>query len=265
MRSVALDPIGVRVEGLSLDTIDADDVANLQDLLATHGVMIVPGQTLSDNEFLTFLRRFGDIMFSVGETPVDGHPDLNVISNVGRTTPPRSVFHVDTSYVAKPPTYTALRAVQIPAHGGETLFTNQYQAYETLPDAIKDELRGRTITHVVSGLDLGPDDETQADHEVFRRHPRSGRTALYLSTPQRCVAISGMPETEGRQMIEYLYAHSTSEDNILRHTWAPGDVVMWDNGCVLHRADHAEVMGDRVMHRGMVTAGTASTTGPGPS
>ena len=264
MRSVPLDPIGVRIEGLSLDTIGADDVVALQDLLATHGVMIVPGQDLGDNEFLTFLRRFGEIMFSVGETPVDGHPDLNVISNVGRTTPPRSVFHVDTSYVARPPTYTALRAVQIPAHGGETLFTNQYQAYETLPDAIKDELRGRRITHVVTGLDLGPDDETQADHEVFRRHPRSGRTALYLSTPQRCVAISGMAETEGRQMIEYLYAHSTSEDNILRHTWAPGDVVMWDNGCVLHRADHAEVLGDRVMHRGMVTTGT-STTGTGPS
>ena len=74
-----------------------------------------------------------------------GLADLNVVSNVGRTTPPRSVFHVDTSYVARPPAYTALRAVRIPERGGETLFTDQYRAYETLPGDIRTHLAGRTI------------------------------------------------------------------------------------------------------------------------
>ena len=188
-----------------------------------------------------------------GETPVKGFPDLNVISNVGRSTPPRSVFHVDTSYVRRPPAYTALRAVQIPAHGGETLFTNQYRAFEALPHDIREQLAGRTIRHVMTGLNLADDAETVAEHPVFRRHPISGRTALYLSTPERCVAISGMADAEAKEMIEYLYLRSITEDNTYRHSWSANDIVMWDNGCVLHRADHSGVVGDRVMHRGMVT------------
>jgi taurine dioxygenase len=251
MHRDVLHPIGVEVTGVSLR--DAD-VAGLRDLLAHHGVVVLPGQHVGDGEFVGFLQRFGDLTYTAGEPPVPGFPDLNVVSNVGRTAPPRSTFHVDTSYVRQPPAYTALRAVEIPARGGETLFTNQYRAFDTLPTAIRDALDGRTIRHVVTGLDLGPEDETAADHPVFRPHPLSGRTALYLSTPARCRSISGMDDLAARDMIEFLFAHSTSADNTYRHTWSPGDVVMWDNGCVLHRADHAGVVGDRVMHRGMVGA-----------
>lgn len=252
MRHDVLSPIGLQVSGLPLSDVDADSIEDLRQLLADHGVVVLPGQRIDDQQFVEFLKKFGSLTFSTGETPVDGFADLNVISNVGRSRPPRSVFHVDTSYVAHPPAYTALRAVKIPSEGGETLFTNQYRAYESLPSEVRGELAGRTIKHVVTGLDLGQDDEKEADHPVFRRHPISGRTSLYLSTPQRCVSVSGMGESQGREMIEYLYRHSTTEENTLRHRWTPGDVVMWDNGCVLHRADHAGVIGDRVMHRGMV-------------
>ncbi|MEO5709972.1 MAG: TauD/TfdA family dioxygenase [Nocardioidaceae bacterium] len=250
----ALTPVGVRITDLSVPDIDDGAIASIEDLLAHHGVAVLPDQRLDDTAFLGFLQRFGDLTFSVGETSLDGYPDLNVISNVGRTTPPRSVFHVDTSYVRNPPAYTALRAVEIPERGGETLFTNQYRAYETLPTDLRRHLEGRRMRHVVTGLDLGEDDETEADHPVFLRHPVSGRTALYLSTPERCVSISGLDELESRATIEHLYAHSTAEDNTYRHAWSPGDLVVWDNRVVLHKADHADVVGDRVMHRGMVTA-----------
>jgi taurine dioxygenase len=222
-------------------------------LLAEHGVLVLPGQDVDDAAFVAFLQRFGDLTFTQGEIPVAGYPDLNVVSNVGRTTPPRSVFHVDTSYVRRPPAYTALRAVTVPAQGGETVFTNQYRAFETLPSPLRDRLAGRTIRHQVTGLDLRSDDETAAEHPVFRPHPVSGRTALYISTPERCVSISGLADAEARATIEFLYGHSTTAPNTYRHAWSPGDIVMWDNGCVLHRADHAGVTGDRVMHRGMVS------------
>ena len=255
MQPEVLSPVGVRVRGLLLADIDDCAVATMRELLALHGVLVLPGQEhVDDTTFVRFLKRFGQPTFSIGEQPLEGFPDLNVISNVGRTTTPRSVFHVDTSYVRRPPAYTALRAVQIPEQGGETLFTNQYRAFETLPEPLRERLAGRTLRHVVTGLDLGPDDEREADHPVFSRHPISGRTALFISTPERCVSVSGLDEAEGRELIEQLYAHATTEDNTLRHAWAPGDVVMWDNRCVLHRADHADVVGDRVMHRGMVTA-----------
>ncbi len=252
MHQRVLHPIGVEVSDLDLRHVGPDEVAWLRTLLASHGVVIAPGQAIDDAGFVGFLRQFGDLAFTTGEPALSGFPDLNVVSNVGRTTPPRSTFHVDTSYVRHPPAYTALRAVAIPAQGGETLFTNQYRAFDTLPTTIKDTLQGRTITHVVTGVDLGPDDETTAEHPVFRPHPQSGRTALYLTTPQRCAAISGMDGTAARDMIAFLFAHSTTEDNTYRHSWSPGDVVMWDNGCVLHRGDHGDVVGDRVMHRGMV-------------
>jgi alpha-ketoglutarate-dependent taurine dioxygenase len=252
MRIRPLDPIGVDVTELRLTDVDAATVAQLRRLLADRGVLVLPGQDIDDAAFRTFLRAFGRLAFTAGETPVPGFADLNLVSNVGRTTPPRSQFHVDTSYVRRPPAYTALRAVRIPGRGGETVFSDQYRAYETLPVDVRERLRGRTIRHVVTGLQLGEDDEASAEHPVFRPHPLSGRTALYISTLQRCAAISGLEPVEAQETIAFLIAHSTREDNLYRHRWSPGDIVMWDNGCVLHKADHDDVAGDRVMHRGMV-------------
>lgn len=257
MDQTALHPVGVTVTGLPLQRIGPAESEQLARLLAGHGVLILPGQAdADDTAFLSFLRGFGELTFTTGETPVPGFPDLNVVSNVGRTTPPTSSFHVDTSYVARPPAYTALRAVSVPAQGGATQFSNQYRAYDTLPADLRERLAGRTIRHVVTGL--SPQDaggETEAEHPVFRRHPVSGGTALYLSTPARCVAVSGMSEHESGEMVHRLFEHSTRDDNVLRHAWSPGDVVVWDNACVLHRADHSGVVGDRVMHRGMVAGG----------
>jgi taurine dioxygenase len=252
MHVVAHEPLGATVTGLPIVDVDAAAVTELKGLLAQHGVLVLPGQQADNSAFLAFLKSFGDIVFTTGETPVDGFPDLNVISNVGRSTPPRSVFHTDTSYVRRPPTYTALRAVTVPRRGGGTVFSNQYRAHDTLPPDVRGALQGRTITHVVTGLDLGPDDETSAEHPILRTHPISGRTALYLSTPSRCAHISGMSDTDAAEMVQNLFEHSTREDNVFVHAWAPGDVVIWDNGCVLHRGDHSAVEGDRVMHRGMV-------------
>ena len=254
MNVTPLDPIGAVVTDLSIAEVAPDFARQLSRQLAEYGILSFPDQHIDDSDFVGFLRRFGELTFTVGETPVDGFDDLNVVTNVGRETPPRSTFHTDTSYVRRPPAYTALRAVEVPARGGDTLFTDQYRAAATLPIAMRRRLEGRSITHVVSGLDLADVDgaETSADHPIFRPHPISGRTALYLSTPQRCVAIDGMDADESDATIRFLFDHSTTPDNIVRHTWRAGDVVMWDNRCVLHRADHSNVEGDRVLHRGMV-------------
>ena len=252
MKAEAMEPLGAVVTDVAVDTLDAFTVHRLSGLLARNGVLILPGQDADDDRFLAFLRSLGPLTFTKGETPVEGFPDLNVVSNVGRAEPPRSHWHVDTSYVSEPPAYTALRVVEVPEHGGETLFSDQYAAYDTLDEDLRDELAGRQITHVASGVELGVDDEREAHHPVFRQHPISAYTSLYLTTPARCKEISGLNEERSREVIEALYAHSTREENVLRHTWAPGDVVIWDNGCVLHKADHSGVDGDRVLHRGLV-------------
>ena len=257
MRFTALTPVGAVVEDVPVDALDPGQVDEMGELLAQHGVVILPGQDVDDEGFLRFLRSFGDLQFTEGETPVPGVDELNVISNVGRTTPPRSTFHTDTSYVRNPPAYTALRAVDVPEQGGQTLFSNQYQAYDTLPGEVRDELSGRTITHVVTGLELDDSQESSAEHPIFREHPRSGRTALFLTSPARCASISGMSPERAAETVALLFDHSTADANVYAHRWSAGDVVMWDNRCVLHRADHDGVVGDRVMHRGMVADGRA--------
>lgn len=256
MLTEVLSPVGVRVTGLDLTepaSLTDADVTRLVELLAAHGVVVLPDQPVDDQAFEAFLRRFGDPVFTQGETPVPGHPNLNVITNEGRTTPPRSTFHVDTSYVAAPPAYTALRTVTVPQQGGQTLFSNQYRALETLPEELRADLGTREITHVVTGVELGPNDESSAVHPVVRRHPVSGRESLYLSTPARCAHVSGLDDAAAAELVGLLHEHSTTEDNTYRHAWTQGDVVMWDNGCVLHKADHSGVVGTRVMHRGMAT------------
>ncbi len=247
-------PLGATVEGVDVGELDDATAATLKDLLAEHGVLVLPDQDLDDARFTAALRRLGELTFTVGETPVDGHPDLNVVSNLGRTRPPRSNFHVDTSYIREPPAYTALRAVTVPEQGGATMFTDQRRALVDLPEEVRLKIAGRTITHVVTGLDLGDDAETHAQHPIVRPHPRTGRPSLYLTTPPRCAAISGLDDDGAAALVDALFTHSTRAANTFRHAWAPGDVVIWDNACVLHAADHSAVVGDRVMHRGMVAA-----------
>jgi taurine dioxygenase len=248
----AMTPIGARLTGLRVDSLGPAVIAALCRLLAEHGVLALPDQHVDDDGFMRFLRSFGSTMFTVGETPVPGFPELNVVTNVGRSSPPRSTFHTDTSYVRTPPAYTALRAATVPQRGGQTLFSDQYAAYDSLPFDVRQELTGRSITHVVTGLQLGPEQERSAAHPIFRTHPISGRTFLYLSSPARCAQISGMTAQRSAEIVKFLFEHSTRDHNVYRHAWTAGDVVMWDNRCVLHRADHEGVIGDRVMHRGMV-------------
>lgn len=253
MKVIPSQPVGATVEGVKLSQLTDEQANQMKVLLAEHGVLFFRNQHCNDEEYVGFLRKMGPLTFTVGETPVEGHPDLNVVSNVGRKKPPVSRFHIDSSYFKAPPAYSALRAVTIPERGGETLFTDQYRAYETLPPDIKAQLDGRTLKHVVTRLDLSDHEEaeTEADHPVFKVHPVSKRTALYLSTPMRCVSVSGLEEKQGRSLIQACYDHSIQEQNIYRHSWQPGDVVIWDNGCTLHRADHSRVDGDRVLYRGL--------------
>ncbi|MEO0647702.1 MAG: TauD/TfdA family dioxygenase [Cyanobacteria bacterium J06650_10] len=252
----SLSPFGVEIHGLDVRQIVENNLTELKRLLAEQGVAVIRNQLISDAEFVNFLKQLGPLTFTVGEKPVADQPLLNVVSNVGRDRPPRSVFHTDTSYITQPPAYTALKAIRLPSAGGETLFSNQYIAYERLPTAVKRQLRGAEVLHVVSGLTLPSGEETQTWHPLFRRHPLSGKLALYLSTPERCQKIrtpSGELAEKGAQIIRLLYRHSIRQHTLYRHRWQSGDIVIWDNRCTLHRADHSQVVGDRILHRGLIS------------
>lgn len=253
-----LGAFGVRAEGDFKDICDAaiqaSDIDDLKAALAHHGVVLFRHQLIGDAQFVEFLRRLGSLTFTAGETPVVDHPDLNIVSNIGRTTPPKSVFHIDSSYFANPPAYTALRAVTIPHVGGETLFSDQCLAFETLPTTVKKKLHNAVVSHVATGVVLDQTEERQSWHPLFLKHSISRKHSLYLSTPARCQAIEGLPDAQAQRIIKLLYRHSIRTSRLLRHTWQTGDILMWDNRCTMHRADHAQVSSDRVLHRGLVLA-----------
>jgi taurine dioxygenase len=245
-------PFGIEVNEIKITEMSDEDIVAVKYALANHGLAIFRKQAVSDADFVAFLNRLGQMTFTVGETPVAHQPALNVVTNIGRAHPPRSVFHTDTSYVAQPPAFTALRAVTIPRSGGETLFSDQYRAYETLPPAVKEQLADARVLHVMSGLGLAENQVTQNWHPLFLRHPLSDRLALFLSTPERCQQISGMTTETARRIVRLLYQHSIRHYRLYRHRWQPDDLAIWDNRCTMHRADHSQVVGDRVLHRGLV-------------
>jgi taurine dioxygenase len=256
-----LSPFGVEAKGMSITDLGDRDIDAVKNALANNGFVVFRNQSANDADFVAFLARLGSLTFTIGEIPVSHQPDLNIVSNIGRTKPPRSVFHTDTSYVAHPPAFTGLRAVTVPVpDGGTFFFSDQYLAYETLPSSVKEQLADAQVLHVVSGLTLAADVESQCWHPLFKRHPISGRLSLFLSTPERCQAISGIPSAAAGRIIRLLYQHSLRHYRLYCHQWQPDDILVWDNRCTLHRADLAQFSGDwatsalrdRVLHRGLV-------------
>ena len=244
-----LAPFGAEVAGVTLDTVSADAADRIADLVARHRVVVLRRVFADDAAQCRLIAALGEPMFTDGETPVAGAPTLNVVSNVGRTTPPRSVFHTDSSYLARPPSLTLLRPVKQPASGGATLFTDQVAVAAALPAPVQAWLAGRTVVHAVTGLD-GRDDAVR--QPILRRHPRTGEASLYLSTPERCRNLDGVDPVTSRRIVALLYRRSIRADRLYRHRWQDGDLLIWDNRVTLHRADHDTVAGDRVLHRGLV-------------
>lgn len=249
MQMRIFERFGAEISGMDIATARRSDAADIAALVARHRVVVLRNQTCGDADFVRFLAAIGPLTFTDGEVPVADAPDLNIVTNIGRSTPPRSVFHTDTSYVQRPPSYSALRAVILPDAGGCTLFSDQVRAATDLPEAIRNRLTGRTLMHSTTARDGRP---IAARHPILRRHPATGEIALYLTTPERCSDLDGMDAATSARIVAILYKRSIKPSAVYRHHWRPGDIVIWDNRTTMHRADHGDVVGDRVLHRGLV-------------
>ena len=151
-----------------------------------------------------------------------------------------------------PPKISILSALVVP-HGGDTMWCNQYQAYDRLSPVMKKMLEGLRVKF--TGLRLarmmgaGEDKIPSAVHPLVRTHPETKRKALYVGHKDTAQQIDGMTPQESRPLLDFLYDHSTQPDNIYRHMWQKGDVVMWDNRCTMHYAVHDYGDAERVLNR----------------
>lgn len=249
MQIERLSPFGAKIDGTNLLTFSDEDIDKIKHTLAEQGFLHISNAAISPQEFVAFLKRFNELTFTEGETPVEGAEDLNLVTNVGRIKPVKSVWHTDTSYVPEPPMFSALQIIDVPEKGGATLICSLYEAYHRLSNQQKQEWAKATVLHGATGVP----DATTTRQPLFIKHPITGKTSIYLSTPKRCTALSGVSESESEEIINFLYEYATKSDNVYRHEWQANDLLMWDNLCTMHRGDHSEVVGDRTLYRGLVS------------
>ena len=234
---------GVSITGVSTPTLSDSLVEQVRQLISQYCVAVFPNQCLRPQDQVAFVSRLGRVIVTPG---VDLHPEfekVHVVANRGDPDKPFSGgFHTDTCFVNNPPSFTSLNAVEVPEHGGDTIFCNQYLAYDSLSAVMKGWLKGLRLKHVASGLDRPEEVPDPVWHPAVRTNPVTGRKALYVTYASRCIEAEGMTKRESATLISMLYENSLQPHAMYRHRWSVGDFVIWDNRCTLHAAvyDHGE-------------------------
>ena len=237
-----------------------------------HHILVFRDQDLSNDEQLAFTRQFGEIEEHVGRHVAAARYGLvHTVTNVGDDGNPTAKltavgnyhWHTDKSYHAVPSLMTLLHAKELPPDGGDTQFANMAMAYEALPQAKKRQIAELRVVHswAASRRRAGapPPSEIEmrerppVDHPLVRTHPETGTKTLYIGN--HASHILGMSETESEMLLSELLEHATQPQFVYTHRWRDGDLVMWDNRCLLHRAlaNYEMTKHRRVLHRTVVT------------
>ncbi|HUZ43782.1 MAG TPA: TauD/TfdA family dioxygenase [Acidimicrobiales bacterium] len=232
--------IGIEFRGVNLAELDSDGFAMIKAALLDHGVVVVRGQDLTPAEHKALGERFGPLHTHPAAPGVDGYPEILLLQNYGKSRTITEVWHSDVTCEARPPSVSILHARVLPAYGGDTMWANQYLAYDRLSDGMKRMLEGTRAVHAAFNL--------ESVHPVIRTHPETGRRALFVNAGFTRRFEDMSPE-ESRPLLDLLVRHATAPDLCYRHQWSAGDLVMWDNRGVMHFAVHDYDEEERVMHR----------------
>jgi alpha-ketoglutarate-dependent taurine dioxygenase len=264
---------GVTITGIDLSApLPPSRLEQIREVFRVHHVVVFPDQTLSRGQQFAFIANFGEIeRHGVRNGQTKRYTAAHVISNldsdgnpVDRSSSPVSNYrwHTDKSYYPVPPMLTALYAVELPPSGGDTEFANTAMGHAALAEATKRQIEGLRVVFYWGAGAREPDasprspadlrDDPPVDHPLVRTHPDSGRKALYLGN--HASHILGIPEADGRALLDELLKHTTQPQFVYAHRWRIGDLVMWDNRCLLHRpvANYAMGRDRRVLHRSVV-------------
>ncbi|OHV43473.1 TauD/TfdA family dioxygenase [Pseudofrankia sp. BMG5.36] len=266
--SIAVTPVspavGAEVVGLSgHQLVDRQVAADSLAALDTYGVLVYRDANISDDDLVAFSRLLGDVVVapmgglaSYPEiSPISLDPAKSDLANYRRST---FFWHIDGVNDDVPQKASLLTARQVADEGGETEFANTYAAYDALPDEEKEHLATLRVVHSFAASQLlahpHPSDKERAvwNRVPSREHPliwtrRSGRKSLLIGATTDHVV--GLPAHESRALLNKLLAWSTHERFVLRHDWRRGDLVIWDNTGMLHRALPYQPTAPRLMHR----------------
>lgn len=247
---------GAEIAGINIakPVTDADAEVIYQAFLE-HQVIYFRGQEITPADQKRVCRIFGEVGAynrpKERQHPKHASDEIMLISNVredgrviGAHPDGEMMWHTDTPYLATPHKATTLYSVEVPAIGGSTKFSNQYAVYDALSDELKTRLKGMMAMNCYEfGTTVKTfekyDRENVPNHAqpVFRKHPETGKTAVYVC-PLMTEEIIGLGEEESRKILDEIYALQDEDRFIYEHVWKVGDMVIWDNRCLIHaRAD----------------------------
>jgi alpha-ketoglutarate-dependent taurine dioxygenase len=257
--------LGAEISGVDLGAdLDESVVKEIRQALLDHCVIFFRDQDFDAAQHKRLARRFGEIFVHPNYAGTQADPEIVMIHReVGDTKVVGEDWHTDTTMVAEPPMGAILFAIEVPPYGGDTLFANQYLAYEALSDGMKRVLSTLRAVHsdrTVAGPKVdnaGRSTKARADaawretihtHPVVRTHPETGRKLLYVNYSYT-MGFEGMTEEESRPLLGYLLEHGHRPEFTCRFRWTKGAVAFWDNRCVKHLAVNDAQPFRRVMRR----------------
>jgi len=259
--------LGAEISGVKLNDLSNEQFDGICTAFADHSVLVFRNQDLTHDEHVAFARRFGDLEVHPIVNGMDERPEMiKMLKPAGESASFGVGWHTDNSFFAEPSMGSVVYSHVVPPHGGDTLFANQYLAYERLSDGMKRILDGAGAVHSAKYAYTSETAEEKYEgktaitykrsdsvydevvHPVVRTHPNTGRKALYVN-PMFTIRLEDMSEEESKPLLDYLFAHCTKPDFCCRVPWDPKMVTMWDNRCVQHYAVDDYVEYERLLYR----------------
>jgi taurine dioxygenase len=264
--------IGAEIHNVDVsEDLDEGTIGDIRQALLDHCVIFFRDQKLDVARHKAFTRRFGEIFIHPNYKGTQADPEIIVITREpGDQRIVGEDWHADTTMMPEPPMGAILYAIEVPPYGGDTLFANQYQAYETLSDGMKKMLSGMRALHSdrkVAGPQANRNAyrstkvredadwrETMSAHPVVATHPETGRKLLYVNASYT-MGFEGMTDAESRPLLDYLLEHGHRPEFTCRFRWATGSIAFWDNRVCKHLAIHDAGPFRRVMRRTQIAGG----------
>lgn len=256
--------LGAELSGFDLSNgVPASLAAELRQAFLEHQVIFMRNQNLTPAQFLEFSRAMGEPIEYPFVKGLEGFPHIIEVKKLEHEkTNFGGIWHSDTTYLDLPPMGSMLLSREVPPYGGDTLFANQYLAYESLSATMRGLLDGLTGISSSAKADVSKTREDriksdgkesapkeyQTEHPIVRTHPETGRRALYVNVAHTS-GIKGMTDEESAPLLNFLFAHQVKPELTCRFVWDANAIAFWDNRCTQHNPVNDYHGFRRVMHR----------------
>ncbi|NYT63648.1 TauD/TfdA family dioxygenase [Alcaligenaceae bacterium] len=256
--------LGAEISGIDLSTkLSASQAQDVRQALLDYQVIFLRNQNLSPQQFLDFAHAMGEPVQYPFVNGIEGFPQIIEVKKLETETVNfGGIWHSDTTYLTEPPMGSMLLSREVPPYGGDTMFANQYLAYDTLSDTMKGLLDGLIGISTSSKADVsrtredrirtdGKDESPKeyiAEHPIVRTHPETKRKSLFVNVAHTA-GIKGMTDEEAAPLLSFLYQHQIKPEFTCRFSWSRHAIAFWDNRCTMHNPVNDYHGYRRAMHR----------------